>query len=68
MSIDNVFAVVDIARDNTELPIFGLALAIAFMAFFACADVFQLSVAGISAKNLARGHAIWPSDNKYFWK
>ena len=35
MSIDNVVAVAAIARDNTELLIFGLALAIAFMAFFA---------------------------------
>ena len=33
MSIDNVVAVAAIARDNTELLIFGLALAIAFMAF-----------------------------------
>ena len=35
MSIDNVVAVAAIARDNTELLIFGLALAIAFMVFFA---------------------------------
>ena len=35
MSIDNVVAVAAIARDNTELLVFGLALAIAFMAFFA---------------------------------
>jgi YjbE family integral membrane protein len=35
MSIDNVIAVAAIARDDTELLIFGLALAIAFMAFFA---------------------------------
>ena len=35
MSIDNIVAVAAIARDNTELLIFGLALAIAFMAFFA---------------------------------
>ena len=35
MSIDNVVAVAAIARDNTTLLIFGLALAIAFMAFFA---------------------------------
>jgi YjbE family integral membrane protein len=31
MSIDNIVAVAAIARDNTELLIFGLALAIAFM-------------------------------------
>ncbi len=35
MSIDNVFAVAAIARDNTTLLVFGLALAIIFMAFFA---------------------------------
>lgn len=35
MSIDNVVAVAAIARDNTTLLIFGLAVAIAFMAFFA---------------------------------
>jgi YjbE family integral membrane protein len=35
MSIDNVVAVAAIARDNTSLLIFGLILAIAFMAFFA---------------------------------
>ena len=35
MSIDNIVAVAAIARDNTTLLIFGLALAIAFMAFFA---------------------------------
>ena len=35
MSIDNIVAVAAIARDNTALLIFGLALAIAFMAFFA---------------------------------
>jgi YjbE family integral membrane protein len=35
MSIDNVLAVAGIARDNTSLLIFGLGLAILFMAFFA---------------------------------
>lgn len=35
MSIDNVVAVAAIARDNTMLLVFGLVLAIAFMAFFA---------------------------------
>jgi YjbE family integral membrane protein len=35
MSIDNVVAVAAIARDNTTLLVFGLVLAIAFMAFFA---------------------------------
>ena len=35
MSIDNVIAVADIAREDTTLLIFGLVLAIAFMAFFA---------------------------------
>ena len=35
MSIDNIVAVAAIARENTQLLIFGLALAIAFMAFFA---------------------------------
>jgi len=35
MSIDNIVAVAAIARENTTLLIFGLALAIAFMAFFA---------------------------------
>ena len=35
MSIDNVVAVAAIARDDTELLIFGLALAITFMALFA---------------------------------
>ena len=35
MSIGNIVAVAAIARDNTQLLIFGLALAIAFMAFFA---------------------------------
>lgn len=35
MSIDNVIAVAAIARDDTKLLIFGLVLAIAFMAFFA---------------------------------
>jgi YjbE family integral membrane protein len=35
MSIDNIVAVAAIARDNTALLIFGLGLAIAFMAFSA---------------------------------
>ena len=35
MSIDNVLAVAAIARDDTTILIFGLALAIIFMAFFA---------------------------------
>ena len=35
MSIDNVIAVAAIAREDTNLLIFGLVLAIAFMAFFA---------------------------------
>ncbi len=35
MSIDNVLAVAAIARDNMVLLVFGLALAIALMAFFA---------------------------------
>lgn len=35
MSIDNVIAVAAIARDDTALLVFGLVLAIAFMAFFA---------------------------------
>lgn len=35
MSIDNVVAVAAIARENIQLLVFGLALAIAFMAFFA---------------------------------
>ncbi len=35
MSIDNVVAVAAIARDNTALLVFGLALAILFMAVFA---------------------------------
>ena len=35
MSIDNIVAVAAIARDNTQLLVFGLALAIAFMAFLA---------------------------------
>ena len=35
MSIDNVVAVAAIARENTQLLVFGLALAIMFMAFFA---------------------------------
>jgi len=35
MSIDNIVAVAAIARENTQLLVFGLALAIAFMAFFA---------------------------------
>jgi YjbE family integral membrane protein len=35
MSIDNVLAVAGIARDNTSLLVIGLALSIAFMAFFA---------------------------------
>ncbi len=35
MSIDNVVAVAAIARDDTSLLIFGLTLAIVFMAFFA---------------------------------
>ena len=35
MSIDNVFAVAAIARGDTSLLVFGLALAILFMAFFA---------------------------------
>ena len=35
MSIDNIVAVAAIARDNTQMLIFGLALAIAMMAFFA---------------------------------
>lgn len=35
MSIDNVVAVAAIARDNTMLLVFGLALAIIFMALFA---------------------------------
>ncbi|MGI9483333.1 MAG: YjbE family putative metal transport protein [Hyphomicrobiales bacterium] len=35
MSIDNVLAVAAIARDNTFLLVFGLALAIALMGFFA---------------------------------
>lgn len=35
MSIDNVIAVAAIARENTSLLVFGLVLAIAFMAFAA---------------------------------
>ena len=35
MSIDNVVAVIAIAKDDTTLMVFGLALAIIFMAFFA---------------------------------
>ena len=35
MSIDNVVAVAAIARENTSLLVFGLVVAIAFMAFFA---------------------------------
>ena len=35
MSIDNVLAVAAIARENTGLLVFGLALSIALMAFFA---------------------------------
>ena len=35
MSIDNVVVVAAIARDNTQMLVFGLALAIAMMAFFA---------------------------------
>lgn len=35
MSIDNVIAVVAIAKSNTTLMVFGLAMAIIFMAFFA---------------------------------
>ena len=35
MSIDNIVAVAAIARDNTALLVFGLALAILFMAVFA---------------------------------
>ena len=35
MSIDNVFAVAAIARENTSLLVFGLVLAIILMAFFA---------------------------------
>ena len=35
MSIDNIVAVAAIARDSTALLVFGLALAIAFMAFSA---------------------------------
>ena len=35
MSIDNIVAVAAIARDNTQLLVFGLALAILMMAFFA---------------------------------
>ena len=35
MSIDNVLAVIAIAKDDTTLMVFGLALAIIFMAFFA---------------------------------
>jgi len=35
MSIDNIVAVAAIARDNTALLVFGLGLAIAFMAFSA---------------------------------
>ena len=35
MSIDNIVAVAAIARDNTQLLIFGLGLAIAMMALFA---------------------------------
>ena len=35
MSIDNIVAVAAIARDDTQLLIFGLALAIAMMALFA---------------------------------
>ena len=37
MSIDNIVAVAAIARDDTKLLIFGLALAIAMMALFASA-------------------------------
>jgi len=35
MSIDNIVAVAAIARENTQLLVFGLALAIMFMALFA---------------------------------
>lgn len=43
MSIDNVVAVAAIARDNTMLLVFGLVLAIAFMAFFATMIVHMLN-------------------------
>jgi predicted tellurium resistance membrane protein TerC len=39
MSLDNVIAVTAIARDNTTLLMFGIALAILLMAVFATAIV-----------------------------
>jgi len=44
MSIDNVVAVAAIARDNTSLLVFGLVLAIAFMAFFATIIMHVMTV------------------------
>lgn len=65
MSIDNVLAVAAIARDDTTILIFGLALAIAFMAF--CATIIMrvmtknpwLSYVGFAFLLYLSLHMIW---------
>ncbi len=65
MSIDNVLAVAAIARENTTLLIFGLGLAIAFMAFFATiimrimARYPALSWAGLVFLIYISGKMVW---------
>lgn len=65
MSIDNVLAVAAIAREDTALLVFGLALAIAFMAF--CATLIMrlmtrfpwLSYAGLAFLAYLTAVMIW---------
>ena len=65
MSIDNVLAVAAIAREDTALLVFGLALAIAFMAF--CATLIMrlmtrypwLSYAGLAFLVYLTAAMIW---------
>lgn len=65
MSIDNVLAVAAIAREDTALLVFGLALAIAFMAF--CATLIMrlmtrfpwLSYAGLAFLAYLTAAMIW---------
>lgn len=65
MSIDNVLAVAAIARDDTTILIFGLALAIAFMAF--CAAIIMrvmtknpwLSYVGLAFLLYLSLHMMW---------
>ena len=67
MSIDNVLAVAGIAHDNRGLLIFGLALSIALMAFFAtviCKVMVRypvISYIGVVVLLVVAGEMIWGS-------